>query len=214
MRNAVKIAGAYERGAKPWELRQVLNHEIGHIYGLMHTWAYNDGCDDTPRNPRCWHRTDKPPCDTEASNNLMDYNAYQSAWSLCQIGKMQYNMANENHHSRNYLWPNWCKLHEDRHVFIQDSIHWMGAVDLEGHLTIRSGGTLKVDCRLSIPKDGKITVEPGGRLILDHAFLHNACEDTWQGIEVQTLGDQKGVVELLNEPKIEDIESPPISSTK
>ena len=203
--NAVKIAGAYENSKDPWMIRQVVNHEVGHVYGLVHTWAYNDGCDDTPNNPRCWNRTKNPPCDTAASNNLMDYNAYQNAWSPCQIGKMQFYMANPKNNSRKYLISNWCSLQEDQHIFIRDSIHWKGMKDLEGHLTIESGGSLEISCRVSLPKDAKITVEPGGKLILNNCTLHNACGDEWDGIEIQTSKGVSGKVVFVGTPKLENM---------
>ncbi|MDV7393738.1 M43 family zinc metalloprotease, partial [Arthrospira platensis SPKY1] len=100
LRNAVKVTGWYENGVSEWSVRYVLNHEIGHILSLMHTWAYNDGCDDTPHHPKCWNFTDEPPCDSLVSNNVMDYNAYQSAWSPCQIGKIHYTLSQETKNCR------------------------------------------------------------------------------------------------------------------
>ncbi|MCB0704263.1 MAG: hypothetical protein KDC34_03100 [Saprospiraceae bacterium] len=203
--DAVKVAGGWESGPDFWQVRMVLNHEVGHIYGLSHTWAYNDGCDDTPRNPQCWNRTDEPPCDTAASNNLMDYNAYQRAWSPCQIGKIHYTMSNLNSKSRRYLVPNWCTLHEDKHIFIQDSVHWQSMKDLEGNLTIQRGGILQISCRVAIPPGGKITVQPGGKLILDNCLLHNSCGEMWDGIEIQEQGKYKGEVVFVGEPVIQDV---------
>lgn len=204
---AIKIAGGYENSKQFWDIRQVLNHEIAHIYGLTHTWAYNDGCDDTPKNPRCWNRTDTPPCDTAASNNLMDYNAYQNAWSPCQIGKIHYYMANETGRARKFLVPNWCELHDDRHIVIRDSIHWQGAKDLEGNLTVAAGGSLRISCRTSIPRGGKITVQAGGKLILDNCRLHNACGDDWEGIEIQKTAEQEGQVVVIGQPIVENCRS-------
>ncbi|MBK7869668.1 MAG: hypothetical protein IPJ74_02790 [Saprospiraceae bacterium] len=188
----------------------MFNHEIGHIFGLAHTWAYNDGCDDTPQHPQnCWVQTSEPPCDTAASNNLMDYNAYQNAWTPCQIGKIQYRMAQEHSPQRNFLQPNWCTLHDEAHIFIRDTVEWRGAKDLEGHLTIESGGSLKINCRVSLPAYAKITVKPGGTLILDeNARLHNACGDRWEGIEIQEQGKIKGQVIFIGEPKMENIVNP------
>ena len=57
-------------------------HELGHSLGLLHTWNQDDGCDDTPRNAGCWGDT--------CSNNMMDYNASQSALTACQLGIIHY----------------------------------------------------------------------------------------------------------------------------
>ncbi|MDX1940319.1 MAG: M43 family zinc metalloprotease [Saprospiraceae bacterium] len=205
--NAVKAAGMFENGGPPDNYRGIFNHEIGHIFGLAHTWAYNDGCDDTPQHQQnCWVQTAEPPCDTAASNNLMDYNAYQNAWTPCQIGKIHYRMAQEHSPQRNFLQPNWCTLHDEAHIFIRDTIEWRGAKDLEGHLTIESGGSLKINCRVALPAYAKITVKPGGTLILDeNARLHNACGDRWTGIEIQELGKNKGQVIFIGEPKLENM---------
>ncbi|MBI4645461.1 MAG: hypothetical protein HY738_02425, partial [Bacteroidia bacterium] len=57
---------------------------------------------------------------------------------------------------------------------------------------------------------GKITVKPGGKLILDNCEMTNACNNMWQGIAVwgngsllQTEANQ-GVIELLNGAVIEN----------
>ncbi len=206
--NSMKAAGMfanYETKNKFWLYRSVFNHEVGHIYGLSHAWHRNDGCDDTPSHPNCWSQTDKAPCNTKTSNNLMDYNVYQHAWTPCQIGKMQYSMAREKTKQRKLMLPKWCELDEDKHIYIRDSIQWPCMKDLEGHLTIESGGALKIKCRVSIPKDGKITIKPGGKLILDNCRLHNACGDQWSGIEVQQAGKLKGEVIYIGKPVIEDV---------
>jgi len=160
----IKMSGSFDKKAKmnAWEMRGQYNHEVAHIFGLVHAWNSNDGCDDTPR-----HSMDI------ASNNLMDYNSSQTSFTPCQIGKIHFRMSMLNPASRKLLVPNWCELHEDRHIYIRDSIHWQSMKDLEGHLTIQSGGVLKISCRVSLPKNAKITVEPGGELTLDNCKLHN-----------------------------------------
>lgn len=203
--NSIKMAGIFESRMQPWAYRGVLNHEVGHVFGLHHAWMA-DGCDDTPEHMQpCWNRTETPPCDTAASNNVMDYNALQNAWTPCQIGRIHQNMSNEYNPARKLLAPVWCTLKEDQSVVITDSVHWRGSRDLEGHLVIAPGAQLTISCRVSMPAGAKITVQPGGTLILDQARLHNACGDTWQGIELQEKGQRKGVVRILGAPSFENL---------
>ncbi len=77
----------------------LLNHEIGHILSLDHTWDSNDGCDDTPTHGytdslgnrrQCFkHGEYLDSCDwNNVSNNIMDYNDYNSSYTTCQVNFM------------------------------------------------------------------------------------------------------------------------------
>lgn len=201
----IKMSGPFEQKGPPWQFRGILNHEVGHVFGLDHTWAFNDGCDDTPQHPNnCWSKTEIPPCDTMASNNVMDYSALQIAWTPCQIGKIQMRMADLQHRTRRFLLPLWCYFDPSKTIAISDSLTWEGSKDLEGNLVIEEGGFLELKCRLSLPPDGKITVLPGGTLYLNGAFLHNACGKPWQGIELGKSGKKTGVILYQGDFKIEN----------
>ncbi|MEO1411277.1 MAG: M43 family zinc metalloprotease [Bacteroidota bacterium] len=202
---SIKISGIVEKkGYQPWLFRGLLNHEIGHVLGIHHTWRSNDGCDDTPRHPNCWHRTkDGSACDSLNSNNVMDYNLNQNAWTPCQLSKIHRNFANISSKQRKLLVRNWCDLDTTQNISIRDSVHWSVSRDLAGHLTVESGGVLKISCRASFPKDGQITVMPGAELILDEAFLHSDCGGSWAGIKlVEERGQTVGRVTFIGEPKI------------
>lgn len=205
--NFLKMAGMYEDGGPYWNYRQIINHEIGHIFGLAHTWAFDDGCDDTPKHPNYWHPSVSNN-DSLQSNNIMDYNAWQQAWTPCQIGKVHYRMADINSKQRPYLIKKWCQWKAEAQISISDSIHWQSAKDLEGDITIESGGVLRISCRVSLPQGAKITVAPGGKLILDNCRLHNDCGDEWEGIELQQLKDKKGEVVFIGKPRLENMVHP------
>ena len=204
--SGVKLSGIFETRKEPWEFKGLINHEIGHVLGLRHSWNTNDGCDDTPKNPNCWNVDLPPPCDTAASNNFMDYNASQNAWTPCQIGKIHQAMSREGSLPRKMLIPTWCTFDSTKSIIIRDTISWTGAKDLEGNLIIADGGVLEVHCRLSIPPAGQIIVQDGGKLLLKNARIHNACGQTWKGIQVHRAKKNPGEVVYFGECSIENVE--------
>ncbi len=204
---AIKIGGIYENKGTFWDYRGVINHEVGHIFGLSHSWTRNDGCDDTPPNKNYFSKTVCAGCDTLASNNMMDYNGYQNAVTPCQIGKMAYKMTKGRSRQRKLIIKNWCEFKIDSSITIRDSISWSCDKDVEGNVTIKEGGSLRIVCRLAMPPNSKIIVEPGGKLILDNCRIHNDCGLTWKGIEIQKTNKKEGKVLLIGTPKLEDIEN-------
>ncbi len=202
---SVKLAGALERPFGPEASVGLLHHEIGHVLGLSHAWM-GDGCPDTDEHPnKCWEWTPEPPCRDQASNNMMDYNAYQIALTPCQLGKIHALLSDERTALRRYMVPAWCTYTPEKTVVVRHTAMWEGARDLEGDLVVASGGRLHLKCRLSMPPNGRILVQPGGTLWLDGCRIHNACGLPWKGIFVQQHKDQYGQVRVLNPPTISDI---------
>lgn len=201
--NHVKVGGLYQGKKADWQYATLLNHELGHVFGLSHSW-YEDGCDDTPTHANCWNYTENPPCDKNVSNNVMDYNSQQMAWTPCQIGKVHLRMNDTLSTQRKLLIKDWCKLDTSYNIVITDSINWLGYRDVNKNIVIEKGGTLKVCCRLGMPKDSYIYVKPGGRLILEEVTLHNDCGHQWQGIYIGTFGDEKGAVEKVGKVEVFD----------
>jgi hypothetical protein len=199
---AMKISGLYEHGLPPSDFAGLTLHEIGHILGLSHTWQFNDGCEDTPHHPNCFN-VGPSPCDSLLSNNVMDYNTWQQAWTPCQLGKVHRNMARREGTARPYLERDWCVARPDGDVQVAAAEVWEGEVDLYGNLDILPGGHLTIRCRVSMPSDTRITVHPGGTLVLDGAWLHNDCGLSWQGIRLLSQGRGKGRVYLGEDWKIE-----------
>ena len=80
-----------------------------------------------------------------------------------------------------------------------------------GNIIIKPNRTLTITCKVSMPKDGKIIVERGGKLIVDGGMLTNSCGDMWEGINVEgTYGVSQyttvaqGWVEIKNGAIIEN----------
>lgn len=206
---SIKIAGPFYSQKPYWTFIGTLNHEIGHVYTLSHTWSYDDQCDDTPKNPNCFNRdAAKAGCDSLTSNNVMDYNAWQAAFTPCQIGRIQKSMAKENSRQRKLLEPTWCTFNPRKTIIIKDSIDWNCMKDLEGDLIIARGGQLTMRCRTSLAKGAKIVVQSGGKLILENTRLHNACGDEWLGIEIESFGKEKGEVVFMGNVKLENVVNP------
>ena len=203
--SSVKIFGNWHKRPNVWDIRGITNHEIGHSLGLSHTWGGHDGCDDTPAHPNCWNVTNKPPCDSLYSNNMMDYNAHMAALTPCQIGKIVMNMTRLGAIQRNILEPRWCVLDTSATITISDSIRWEGSADLEGNIVIRDGGLLEIGCRVSMPEGSNIKIFPGGKLvILSTGKIHNSCNSQWEGIEFVEERKMKGHLYIMEGGKIEN----------
>jgi hypothetical protein len=201
---AFKIAGLYESKEPALSFDGLVNHELGHVFGLSHAWM-EDGCPDTDNHPnKCWTWTETGPCRDQATDNMMDYNAYQIALTPCQIAKVQANLANESYYLRKCLAPEWCTRNPAFDITVTDSVAFNGARDLKGNITIENGGALYLSCRVSMPEGSRILVKPGARLWLDGCRLHNSCGKNWQGVLVQEKGGLSGIVHELRPAVLEN----------
>ncbi len=183
------------------------NHEIGHSLGLAHTWATNDGCDDTPKNNNCWNYVEgSSRCNWgQLSNNVMDYNAFQNAYSPCQIGKIHYNMSKRSAAQHKMLKRTWCQFDPKKSINIKDDVVWGSMKDLEGNITIENGASLTIQCMVSMAPGSKIIVKPRGKLIIDGGLLYNDCGKEWEGVEQWRKRKHLGKIEFLNDGKIANV---------
>ncbi len=218
--SSVKLLGMYtdyfkespgkfpkEYPLREWYQRGLLNHEIGHVLGLGHSWVKHDRCDDTPAHPNCWS-FGKPPCD-KVSNNFMDYNTFRDAWTPCQLGIIHKYLSKKGSRQRKLLVKDWCNLDVSKNIKINGYEVWEGAKDLKGHLILGNNAELTISCRVSIPKGGKIIVSPGAKLIVTgNGIIENDCGENWEGIVVQEKSNKKGEVVFVGKPTINGMNYP------
>ena len=202
---SIKISQIFSRNPPPLSCVGLLTHEMGHVFGLSHTWRGSDGCDDTPAHSNCWDYTKTAPCDTFVSNNLMDYNKWQWALTPCQIGRVHRNISDPKGRVRNFVNHQWCTYDPTSPVVVKDDVVWEAAKDVKSDILIEEGASLEVRCRLSLPKGAKIIVAPGARLILNDCELGNTCGDQWHGIVVRSTKSRRGTVEVIGSPAISDV---------
>lgn len=186
---AIKLPGPKQIGTPAWTFAAILIHEMGHILGLRHTWNSNDGCDDTPLHSNCWNQSEKPPCDTNYSNNVMDYNAHQSALTPCQIAKMHSEIMTPGKRGYRAAIDNRCEKSDQFEKRLNDYQHWRQPIGSSGNIVIEKGGVLYLRSVLHMAADTEILIKNGGTLILENATIYSSCSEPWKGIKCHPRGN-------------------------
>ena len=201
---SVKLGINFDRPANSWSYSGLLNHEIGHVFGLSHAWTKNDGCDDTPQHPNCWNKG-PAPCDKAVSNNVMDYNSVQMAFTPCQIARAYRTLTRFNSNKRDLTIKEWCRYNPDNDLVIQDTVLWNRTMEMSGNITIANGGMLIATCRLNMAEGSYIKVQGGGGLILHSATLFNECDYIWNGIITEDSQNNPATIEYIDTFYLENV---------
>lgn len=191
--HAIKLNGDFLRYPEEWRYVGTLNHELGHVLGLSHSWRY-DACDDTPEHPNCWEQTDGPPCDSLYSNNMMDYNNKQEALTPCQLAIANYHLAYHGARQRRLLLPDYCLRCTDDDLLITDSVQWYSDMDICQDVVVTKGAVLTVSAQLRLAQGCAIYVDRGAGLRL----LGDGELCSCQGVPIQQpLRVQRGARVLM-----------------
>ncbi|GJM33410.1 MAG: hypothetical protein DHS20C18_24110 [Saprospiraceae bacterium] len=203
-------------GVNKWQHAMTVLHEIGHSFGLNHSWlgqftdiicphcSGDEGgvCGDT-----CTAACD-PTEDSLCLSNIMSYTALaRRNFTPLQIARMHTNAFLPN--NTRYLQVD---LDPSATMTISGTQTWETARIVTGHIIIPDGAQLTITCKVIMPPDGLIIVQKGGRLTIDDGHLtigSSHCGDYWGGIIVlgnpnatQTYANQ-GVLEITNDALIE-----------
>ncbi len=196
LRNGIRISGPLTEDSRVYKYTGMFNHEVGHVLGLRHSWT-RDQCDDTPEHTNCWNFTQNgSECDSLVSNNIMDSNADQNAFTPCQIGIMHQNLTEVGKRGRSYLKVDYCKKLSVAPIRIRDTVVWNREIDVISDIVIEKNSQLVIHSRLSMPQAGRIYIEKNGQLVLKNkAVIDNACGMRLDGVFVKSDRTDQLVIE-------------------
>lgn len=134
----------------PWGMKHgfptLLNHEIGHMLNLNHTWNEDDGCDDTPKGT-IYQRKDNP-ADTTATATCHDDNA--NCWANGTFPK-DHCKGTPNPCCDTACWPNISNNIMDYNAAWPSSSYTPCQIDKMAQDLKESGGTYIKTCQTNCP---------------------------------------------------------------
>ncbi|HPI30871.1 MAG TPA: hypothetical protein PLS26_10120, partial [Bacteroidales bacterium] len=209
-----------------------LSHELGHNLGLCHTY-YGGGCPITsgnmynegyyyddlfgaypsifcPDRGGVWNSDPWSDPGDYITNNLMGFTVTARYLSSKQIATMHRNLSIKS--TRKYVKTN--VFDNNNAIEISENESWDFDIRCYSDIVVKSGITWVVECKILMPNDAKIIVEPGAKLILDGGYITNCSNTFWQGIEVHgnsalsqypiSGAYQQGIVQIINGGTIEN----------
>lgn len=186
-------------GGNDWATAGVLAHELGHCLALHHTYDgggapaicnndddYLDDVFGPHASTSCPHEANwtadawdaSIPDHEKITNNLMGGNSSVRYESPKQAGIMHRSLALSS------LRRHVLETYNGIPLNISNNQTWDFDIKLYRDISIAPGARLTIKCRVVMPAQGRITVEPGGQLILDGGTVtaEENWKSMWQGI--------------------------------
>jgi hypothetical protein len=194
-----------------WFFGAHLKHEIGHSFGLYHT--YRNGGSEKDFGITCTHPDFL--CDVFPTNNTACLASCQSSWLGCSTcpedvtnGANGCNTLTSNNIMSGGVFD-WTselqqgRIHRNLHLpyngirtfvkemdsdaanpwLITSNEIWDFDIQMYNDIVVKPGATLTIKCKVGMANHGRIIVERGARLIIDGGEVF-PWGTNWQGIEV------------------------------
>ena len=157
-----------------WANTDIILHELGHCFGLVHSNSYMNCVDDYfLEGSGTWG----------GGNNVMGYHYTQRHYlSPEQLAKCHYELVNLLYGQ--LVNNQYFTVNHNHDVNITSNTTWAYERHMKGNVIVKAGNTLTVQCRVSMLQDAKFIVEKGAKLIVDGGEITNVMGRLWRGIEI------------------------------
>ena len=177
----------YAQNGNDW---QNVAHEIGHAFGLHHSWK------------QCVNDAMNYGCNVVRLNEFTaEYNHVMYAGSSTQLYFNEYEVAQ----MRRYLlttsrrdWLTEIPVNNDQLV-INTSTTWSDPITWIGDIIIPAISTLTIQSTLRMQEGKVIYVERGGKAIIDGGMI-TSCDEKWEGVKVEGAPPKAFLNGQLNDP--------------
>ena len=115
----------------------------------------------------------------DGCNHIMNNSITGTYFKPVELGKIHRALSLMN--TRNFVIG--CPKSE-LPLVIEKEERWKSDYRSYNDILIKEGGYLEISNVIHMPRNGKIIIEPGGKLVLNDGVIVNACDENWDGIQI------------------------------